>query len=75
MVPELDLAWEVIQEVADRENCDPGDVSELLYDTINMDALNALFHSSGGHVTFPYLDYIITVSANGDITIESSDDT
>lgn len=74
MIPELNLAWEVIQAVADHENRDPGEVSELLYETIDTEALDAIFNSSSGHITFPYLEYTITVNATGDITIEPDTD-
>ena len=57
------------------------DVTELepLHYAINADALERLFEPradglrSGGSVTFEYNDCLVTVTAEGEITVESAD--
>lgn len=51
---------------------------EPLHHTINTDALERLFEPradgvrSGGSVSFEYLDYLVTVTADGEIRVESA---
>lgn len=51
---------------------------EPLHYTINTDALERLFEPradgvrSGGSVSFEYIDYLVTVTADGEIRVESA---
>ncbi|NUB92421.1 hypothetical protein HTZ84_05420 [Haloterrigena sp. SYSU A558-1] len=51
---------------------------EPLHYTINTDALERLFEPrtdgvrSGGSVSFEYLDYLVTVTADGEIRVEAA---
>lgn len=67
------LSNAVVEAVATEMNTHPTEISEPLYDVLNPDALNVLFvnnDETGGKVTFNYCDYSITVTAEGDVSIE-----
>lgn len=71
----------VVEAVADAEGIDPVELSppeyETLYDAIDPSALDALFapRSNGadradGTVVFPFCRYLVTVRADGTVTVE-----
>ncbi len=67
------LSRAVIEAVATEMNIHPTELSEPLYDVLNPDALDVLFvnnDGSGGEVTFNYCGYSITVTAEGDASVE-----
>lgn len=64
------LSQAVLSAVAIREGVDETELPEPLYDAIDPDALNTLFRNTTGHVTFCYIDYIVTVESNGTVTID-----
>ncbi|WP_254764849.1 HalOD1 output domain-containing protein [Natrinema marinum] len=68
-------AWShaVIEAVAKEMNIHPTELPEKLYDVIDPGSLDSLFankNPTGGTVTFTYCDYTVTVTANGDVSLE-----
>lgn len=66
------LSRAVIEAVATEMNISPTELSEPLYDVLNPDALDVLFvnDGTGGEVTFDYYGYSITVTAEGNVSVE-----
>lgn len=75
----------VVNAVAEAVGADPTELQARLYDSIDPDALDALFRDkydgtprSGGHVTFQLYGYEVTVHSDGGLSIidlyESSDE-
>ncbi len=75
--PDDGMAWEIVRAVADTKNCNPTDLAPL-HDTIDVDALEALFERSAdtqpteGRVVFTYEGCEITVSDDADIEVVES---
>jgi hypothetical protein len=70
---ENSLSATVIEAVAEEMDCEPGNLPEPLYESINPDALNMLFEGqdrANGVLTFFYCGYDVTVTADGDVTLE-----
>lgn len=69
------VSVEVVERVADIEDVDPIELPRL-YEVINPDALDQVFATTptagreGGQVTFSYHGYEITVSSDGDVSVE-----
>jgi hypothetical protein len=54
-------------------NVHPTELPEKLHDAVNPDSLDSLFTSgnpTGGTVTFTYCGYTVTVTADGNVTLE-----
>ena len=69
----VDLSRAVIEAVSDAEATDPANLDYPLYDVIDPSALNALFHGSNGDsgtVEFPYHGYLVTVTSDGEVTLD-----
>jgi hypothetical protein len=73
------LSTRVLTAVADAKACTPVDL-EPLYNAINPEALDALFapQANGttradGSVSFQYSGYQVTVSSEGDVSLEIDD--
>lgn len=64
------LSEKVVTVVAQHEAVSPTELPEPLYETIDPDALDTLFQTEHGRVTFPYLDYEITVEGTGHINVQ-----
>ncbi|MBX0325122.1 hypothetical protein EGH21_19005 [Halomicroarcula sp. F13] len=64
-------SWQVVQAVADAENTDPSDLPTPLFETIDTEALDQIFDSPQDNRTihFEYLEYEITVTAGGDVSV------
>lgn len=63
----------VITAIAEHEEIDPVELEPPLFEAIDVDALNELFpHGSEGTIQFLYRGHQITVSADGEVTIEDS---
>ncbi|WP_256558104.1 HalOD1 output domain-containing protein [Halomarina litorea] len=62
----------VIEHVADHEGTDPLELSPPLHDVIDPDALDRLCTGtdSAGHVAFSYCGYLVTVTTDGDVSLE-----
>lgn len=67
------LSEAVLESVADIEGVDPVDLDYPLYDALDPDALDALFRTGGGYVTFSYHGYVVTAFANGTVDIDTHD--
>ncbi|WP_324663044.1 HalOD1 output domain-containing protein [Haloarcula sediminis] len=61
---------EIVSAVAQAEGVDPADVEPSLFESVDTRALERLFRDTRGHVTFEYKNYVVTVSSDGDITLE-----
>lgn len=51
----------------------PTELPEKLYDVVDPGSLDSLFANktpTDGTVTFTYCDYTVTVTANGDVSLE-----
>ena len=67
------LSTAVIEAVAEEMDTEPEELPEPLYEAIGPDALDALFrgqNSSDGVVMFAYCGYTVTVTADGDVSLE-----
>ena len=60
----------VLTAIAEREGVDELELREPLYETIDPDALDALFRDGRGRVTFEYLGYLVTVDQDGEVEVE-----
>lgn len=70
----------IVSAVADEKGVDPTDL-EPLYNVVDTDALNSLFHSrprvdalTAGCVQFTYEGFDVQVTASGDVTVEEATD-
>lgn len=63
------LSAAVIESVAAREGVAPHRLAEPLYETINPDALDALFQRSTGTVVFEFHGYIVKVRSDGGVEL------
>jgi uncharacterized protein YidB (DUF937 family) len=68
---EQTLSEAVLEVVAETEGVDPSELSEPLFSVIDPDALDALFQTSNGILTFSYHGHVITVEASGKVRVES----
>lgn len=68
------LSVAIIEAVAAQEGVDPTELPEPLYESIHTDALDQLFDSVSGQVTFEYFGYEVTVYNTGDVELNSLDD-
>lgn len=67
-----DLAFAVVDSVSAAENATPTELPPL-YETIDPDALNALFAGRGattGSVVFQYHGYTVAVASDGRVCLE-----
>ena len=64
------LSMAVINEIAKHEGVDSVNLSEPLAETINPDALDALFTGGSGKVQFEYLEYHIEITHDGSIAVQ-----
>ncbi|RDZ39517.1 hypothetical protein C5C07_19600 [Haloferax sp. Atlit-4N] len=70
------LSIAVIEAVATEMEIHPTELSELLHDVLDADALDALFgdrDSSSGKVIFSYCGYSITAAATGHVSVEAEE--
>ena len=70
MVDKGELTHEVVSAVARAEGVDPADVEPPLFESVDIDAVESLFRDASGHVTFEYAGYVVTVSSDGDVSLE-----
>jgi hypothetical protein len=69
-----DTSVDVIEAVAAREGVSPTELPEPLYESIDPDALDALFQVGTGRVLFEYLSYEVTVTSDGDVELASREE-
>lgn len=72
----LSLSERVVEEVAAAEGVDPVKLEPPLHEVVDPDALDQLFESipggpdrAAGKVTFEYLEYEVTVTADRRVTV------
>lgn len=63
------LATVVVTAIADQEGIDPTDLDPPLYEVVDPEALNRLFADTTGRVSFEYHGYLVTVDAEGSVTL------
>ena len=70
----MDLAVDIVEEVAERERTAPLDLPPL-YDSIDIDSIEKCIGSAGDYATvhFGYCDYDITIKENGSVLIDSDE--
>lgn len=64
----------VIESIARELGVDPTDLPEQLYSVLNPDALDSLFAGRAneeGVVMFSYCGFDVTVTADGEVTLEN----
>ncbi len=64
------LSTAVVRAVADREGVDPIELDEPLYEVIDSEALDELFASGDGSVTFEYYGYEVTAHSDGQVDLQ-----
>jgi hypothetical protein len=67
------LSEAVLSAISDFEGIDEAE-GQPLYETVDLDALDDLFRTDSGQVTFRYVDHVVTVTSDGDVRIEPADD-
>lgn len=65
------LSEKVVTVVAQHENICPTRLPEPLYGIIDPEALDNLFQTQQGCVTFSYLGYKITVESTGHVKVQN----
>ena len=63
------LGETVVETVADAEDTDPVKIRPVLAEVVDPDALDALFRTESGRVTFDYCGYRVTVSADRTVDV------
>ena len=67
------LSMVVIEAVADQRGVEPLELPEKLYDVIDPESLDSLFTSgtmTDGTVSFSFCGHRVTVTADGDVSVE-----
>ena len=63
----------VVKAVAERENVDPLDLDQRLYEAIDPDALDSLFSPAGGvatdRITFTFCGHEVRVDRDGTVSL------
>lgn len=63
------VSYAVVTAVAERSGLDPLALRPL-YEVVDVEALDTLFAADVGTLTFPYEGYLVTVHADGSVTVE-----
>ncbi len=71
MAAEQTIGEAVVEAVAAEEGVTPSQLSKPLYSVVDSDALDSLFRSTSGSITFRYYGYEITVDAADRIELEA----
>lgn len=66
---EQTMSKAILTAVAEREGIDVCNLQTPLFDSIDPDALDALFRNSAGQITFEYNDYLITVDTDRNVAL------
>lgn len=71
------LCHAIAEEIAEREGCDPLELSPPMYSAVDPDAVDALFDSfdasqSDGRIEFTYLGYEISIHSDHTIDVSES---
>lgn len=65
----------VIGAVAEAEGVDEIDLHPPLFEAVDPDALDNLFHNTTGRVQFDYLGYTVAVDQDGAVDLSRREDT
>ena len=68
-VRDYSLSTAVLAAVAERRGIPEDELPQPLYDSVDPDALDALFRNSRGRVTFEYLEYVVTVDTDHNVEL------
>ncbi len=73
-----ELSRSVVEAVAEAEGVQPAKLHPPLYEVIDPDALERVFHTSSGRrmdgsVVFEYRGYEVTVYSDGTVTLDASE--
>lgn len=69
MSDDQSLSEAVVSAVADREGVDPSTLEPPLYEAVDTDALDMLFRSGSGEVSFTYAGYRVTVDDRAEVVL------
>ncbi|MEF8799480.1 MAG: HalOD1 output domain-containing protein [Halolamina sp.] len=69
--PEQTMSDAILTAVAEREEIDVCNIQTPLFDSIDPDALEALFRNSPGQVTFEYCGYLVTVDSDRNVALST----
>lgn len=67
---DVPITHEILTAVAEREGVAPTDLDEPLYGVVDPDALESLFRTGTGTVTFSYLGYEVVVHSDDRVSIQ-----
>jgi len=68
------LCSQVVSAVARTEDIEPVALEPRLFGAIDGDALDRLFRATDGHVSFEYHGYEVTVTSDGDVSLDPLDE-
>ena len=66
----VSLSSRVLSTVARTEGIESVAVEPTLFDAVDGDALDRLFRATDGHVRFEYHGYEVTVTSDGDVSLD-----
>lgn len=61
----------VLYAVAEKEDVEPEDLNPPLFEVVDPDALDRLFKSESGPVSFEYHGYSVTADYSGNVSLQS----
>ncbi|QZX99167.1 HalOD1 output domain-containing protein [Halobaculum rubrum] len=61
---------EIVSTIAERDGVQPEQLDPPLAAVVDPDALTSVLRDTSGYVTFQYCGYIVTVGADGTVTVE-----
>ncbi|MGQ3331262.1 HalOD1 output domain-containing protein [Halorubrum sp. FL23] len=71
------VSEKIVERIAEAKDTEPSEIDESLFAAVDTDSLNSLFASrengptrNEGEVQFPYNGFIVTVTAQGEVTLE-----
>lgn len=67
------LTMALINAIADQEDVDPTELNPPLFDVLDPEALDSLFRTTEGGVTFTYLEYAVAVQSDGTVELRERD--
>jgi len=65
-----DVSMKIIDRIAKQEEIQPVEMSPLLHNVVDPEALDALLRGDSVQVTFPYAGYTITVHSDGTVRVK-----
>lgn len=65
-----DTIHEIVSMIAERDGVSPEQLDPPLAAVVDPDALTSVLRDTSGYVTFQYCGYVVTVGADGTVTVE-----